>query len=558
MQARGTSRPAVRLPGMRSALRPVVPALAGGLLLAASLLGHGGERHDFRLSNGLWFDGRAFVPRTVYTVGGVFRSAWDGPVDSTIDLTGKFVVPPYGDAHSHDLGGGPDPERQVRARLAQGVFYLKCTNDLPRLAVRFQPFVNRPEGVDVAYAHGGLTASGGHPIQVYEAAVASGGLDGLALADLPGQAYFVVDGAADLDAVWPAVLANHPDFLKVYLEHSEELAKRKDDPAFRGKRGLDPALLPAIVRRAHASGLRVTAHARTAADFRTAVAAGVDELAHLPLARLTEDDVRRAAAAKVTVTTTTLSHWDKEGATDVEAIHRANLTLLSRAGVPVAFGVDGHAPLLAEVESVRRLGVFDDATLLRMLTGTTPRAIFPGRKIGSLADGDEASLLALDADPLKDFSALSRISLRMKQGHVIRLATSVAVPIAEAVRAGGAAAAPARWAELKKEPADRWDFAEPELNRLGYEYLKRGKPREAVAVLELNAVAYPASPNAFDSLADARLAAGDREGALAASRSVLELLETQAAAKLPAPFREALARGARQRIADLEKPAPPR
>jgi imidazolonepropionase-like amidohydrolase len=506
---------------------------------SAALLAHGAERHSFKLVNGLWFDGRAFVPRTVFTVDGVFRDAYDGKVEATLDLSGKWVVPPFGDAHDHALGGGPDPEGQVRAFLAQGVFYLKNPNELPRLAAPFRAIVNQPRSIDVAYANGGLTSSGGHPVPLYETLAEKGALAGVSKAELDGQAFFVVNDARQLDEKWPAVQQGKPDFIKVYLEHSEAGAKRH---------GLDPALVPEIVKRAHAASLRVTAHARTAADFRAAVAGGVDELAHLPLARLTEEDARAAAAAKVAVVTTTLSHWDKEGLSDAEAndIHRANLALLSRAGVPIAFGVDGHAPVLAEVENVRRLGVFDDATLLKMLTETTPRAIFPSRKIGSLAAGFEASFLALDGDPLKDFSALHRISMRMKQGYVLRLATSVADPVGEAVRGGGPTAAAKRYRELKADPADRWDFSEPELNRLGYALLKEGKAREAVAVFELNAEAYPSSPNAFDSLSDARLAAGDREGARAAAGKVLELLPKVHG--IPDGFRKSLEESARKKL----------
>jgi imidazolonepropionase-like amidohydrolase len=531
----------------------VRPAVLAALLLAsAALLAHGTERHDFKLVNGLWFDGKGFVPRTVFTVGGVFRDAYDGKVEATLDLAGKYVVPPFGDAHNHALGGGPDPERQVKTFLAQGVFYLKNPNELPRLAAPFRAIVNQPRGVDVTYSHGGLTASGGHPVQLYESLVDQGAFHGMTKADLPGQAFFVVNDAKELDAEWPKVLEGKPDFVKVYLEHSEEYAKRKSDPAFFGKRGLDPALLPEIVKRAHAAHLRVTAHARTVADFRAALAAGVDELAHLPLGRLTEDDARRAATAKAIVVTTTMSHWDKEGLSDgeVNELHRTNLALLAKAGVTIAFGVDGHVPLLAEVENVRKLGVFDDAALLRMLTTTTPRVIFPSRNIGSLEPGAEASFLALDGNPLEDFSALHRISMRMKQGFVLRLATSVAEPIAEAVRKGGAEAAAKRYRELKTDGAEKWDFAEPELNRLGYALLKEGKPKEAVAVLELNAEAYPRSPNAFDSLSDARLAAGDRAGARAASQKVLELLP--AVHDLAPGFRQGLEQNARKRIEELK------
>jgi hypothetical protein len=39
-----------------------------------------------------------------------------------------------------------------------------------------------------------------------------------------------------------------------------------------------------------------------------------------------------------------------------------------------------------------------------MWAETTPQSIFPNRKIGALSDGAEASLLALEGNPLEDLS----------------------------------------------------------------------------------------------------------------------------------------------------------
>ena len=47
------------------------------------------------------------------------------------------------------------------------------------------------------------------------------------------------------------------------------------------------------------------------------------------------------------------------------------------------------------------------------------RSIFPGRRIGRLVEGYEASFLALPGNPLEDLSAVDSISLRMKQGCLV-------------------------------------------------------------------------------------------------------------------------------------------
>jgi imidazolonepropionase-like amidohydrolase len=262
------------------------------------------------------------------------------------------------------------------------------------------------------------------------------------------------------------VLAAKPDFIKIYLEHSDDPEKR---------RGLLPDVAQAIVRRAHAHELRVAAHVTSAGDFRIAVEAGADQIAHLPLGAI--DPAAAAAAAKrgVVVVTTTLSHRPAPGIADLAAVHRANLALLRKAGVTVILGVDDAAPTVVdEAENVVRLGVYTVAEVLRMLVETTPRAMFPGRRIGRLEEGAEASLLALDANPLEDLGALRRVTVRVKQGHLVEIApekaavVDVLLPLA---MAEGADTAIAEYRRLLREEGEEWDFREAQLNRLGYALL---------------------------------------------------------------------------------------
>ena len=77
------------------------------------------------------------------------------------------------------------------------------------------------------------------------------------------------------------------------------------------------------------------------------------------------------------------------------------------------------AGTLDKIGFLRKTGIFSNLQLLKMWSETTPRTIFPQRKIGRFEEGFEASFLVLDKDPIRDFSALENIRMRVKQGSLI-------------------------------------------------------------------------------------------------------------------------------------------
>ncbi|HEY0365200.1 MAG TPA: serine hydrolase [Pyrinomonadaceae bacterium] len=81
----------------------------------------------------------------------------------------------------------------------------------------------------------------------------------------------------------------------------------------------------------------------------------------------------------------------------------------------------------------------------------------------------------------------------------------------------------AQYRDWKAKQAATYDFAEPELNRLGYQLLRNGKPREAIEIFKLNVEAYPQGSNAYDSLAEAYMNNRERELAIQNYKKSLEL-----------------------------------
>lgn len=380
---------------------------------------------NLQFTNGRWFNGKTFQAKTVYSINGVLSFKLKNKIDSTVDLQQSYVIPPLAEAHTHQFLDVMNYQEQIEDYLAKGIFYAKNLNSIPRFTVRIRPFINLPNSVDLAYAKGGLTATGGHPVQIFDGLAESGQLPNMTAKDMPNEAYFILDDEKDLAEKWQIIKNLKPDFIKTYLEHSEEYELRKTDAKYYGKRGLNPALLPKIVEKAHRDKLRVSVHIATAPDFHNAVIAGVDEIAHLPLAPISEADAKLCAKKKIFVVTTTLSHRDTSGIQNLDEIHRDNLKLLFKSGVKIALGTDNMPTgVVEEAENIYRLQVFDNLTLLKIWTENTPNTIFPNRKIGFLKDGYEASFIALSGNPLEDFSNIRKITFRYKQGQFIKTRTN--------------------------------------------------------------------------------------------------------------------------------------
>jgi cytosine/adenosine deaminase-related metal-dependent hydrolase len=414
------------------------------LLLTALAPGAGAESVQWR--NALWFDGTGFVHGDRYSVDGVFSAQVPARLDRTVELSGRHVVPAYGDAHHHGIDSSDGLDDKITVFLEAGIFYVKNPNSIPDLvtpAVRAK--LNRPESIDIVFANGGLTCHGGHPAPLHDYLASLGVFPGLGPADMENRAYFLVDSEEELERKWPSILAGKPDFIKTFVLFSEEYEgveplRRETDG--KPNRGLDPHVLAAVVRKAHAAGLRVSTHIDTARDFENAVDAGVDEINHTPQPdqRFSRDlsayvitpEVARITAARGITVVSTASTTERLSPSlppawlpAMRAMQAANFSRLIAAGVKIAIGSDGisgerrFVTARDEIHFLARHRMLTPLQLLRAWSVDTPRTIFPRRKLGDLAPGYEASFLVLNGDPLEDPANLDRIGMRVKGGHVL-------------------------------------------------------------------------------------------------------------------------------------------
>lgn len=116
----------------------------------------------------------------------------------------------------------------------------------------------------------------------------------------------------------------------------------------------------------------------------------------------------------------------------------------------------------------------------------------------------------------------------------------------------GAESVSQKLAEARKQNPHAQLFPEFYANQLGYEHMQANDNVGAIAIMKLNTVAYPDSPNAMDSLGDVYLAAGDKKSALETAKQTLIRLKTDSTDT--AERKKALQDAAEGKIKQLSKP----
>lgn len=431
------------------------PALASilTLVLPLSVLTQASQK-TYQFVNGNWYDGTGFEKRSFFIVNGILETKRPSTVDETIDLKNQFVIPPFADAHTHNLDGTFNLEQTINNYIKEGTFYVQVLGNYAEGAKAARPFLNKPTSLDVIYANGMLTCTYGHPFMVYEP-LAMGIYDPSEryrkITEIKksriaeNRAYWFFDSKTDVDAKWQKYLATKPDVVKISLLDAENYQKYAAEGNTTDK-GLSPEVAEYVVRKANQAGLRVYAHIETANDFRLGLKIGVDGFAHAPnygwdakenlMDDLTRADLKLAAKKGVVVIPTAKrgefsvveSYQDgkmifnQERRTKIINRHQKLFSEMARHGVKIAFGYDNFGQtLLPEIFYFAENKILDNRTILKIAVEQTPAAIFPNRKIGKLKRGYEASFITVEENPLKSLETLKKIKLRVKQGSFVEL-----------------------------------------------------------------------------------------------------------------------------------------
>ena len=209
-----------------------------------------------------------------------------------------------------------------------------------------------------------------------------------------------------------------------------------------GRQTMSDAQLKAACGEAKAQGLRTIVHAHSAESMKAATLAGCTQIEHGTFA---SDEVLALMAERGTYFDPNvglvlqnylenksrflgIGNYNEEGFAHMEKAIPTVLELFRRAvKVPklkIVFGTDAvagaHGRNVEEAIVRVRDGGQKPMDAIISMTSLAAQSLTLQDRIGSIAPGLEADLVAVDGDPLTDITALRRVRFVMKQGKVYR------------------------------------------------------------------------------------------------------------------------------------------
>lgn len=399
---------------------------------AASWAQTAGKNYEFR--NGQWFDGDTFVTGTWYVSNGMLSKKAPSKVDSVIDLTDKWVVPPFGDANCASVADNPNGSNVLKMYLNEGVFYLQIMGNTREGRSAAEAMTNKPGAPDAVFANGGITCSLGYPFIRYEGpanGIKNPNMWGLnyeflkTSSKMLGDGYWFIDNKTALDANWEKIKAQKPALISIYLL---DVANKGGQESA----GLSADMAKNVLKKAHKAGLRVYAYVETAEDLRLGMKLGVDGFANLPghewngvgdgsKYALSDDDIKKLAKKKTPVVALFSHSQTVAGRKDGPQANIKFLKQLLENGVNLVIGSDDpQRTTHTELNYWYSMGALDNKLVIKVLCENTPKAIFPKRKIGKLDEGYEANFLVLGENPLNNLLKARLPQFKVKQGLIIK------------------------------------------------------------------------------------------------------------------------------------------
>ncbi|MHA3791838.1 metal-dependent hydrolase family protein [Sphingomonas sp. YL-JM2C] len=401
------------------------------------------------LHNGPIFDGHSadlLQGQAIYVEDGLIREI--APLDKLpgaerrIDLNGHFVMPGLIDAHFHAYGIEVDLEkvdhispalRSLHARrFLEGALHRGFTTvrdaaggDLPLATALEQGLIDGPRFFFPGLA---ISQTGGHGDfrlpDHYDACACA----------YCGALATVADGPDEVRRVVRDQLRKGAHHIKLFVSGG---VLSRTDPIW--MRQFSDAEIRVAVEEAETRRAYVMAHVHTNEATLRCVANGVRSLEHVTILERDGADAIVAAGA-FAVPTFAIGDAMKERAEQMGLpaaildkvramgdVAYASLDHLRQAGAQIGFGTDLLGPLMdRQAREFRlRLPVCSPVEILRSATSVNAALLQMEGKLGTIAPGACADIIAIDGNPLDDialFEQQERIGFIMRDGKVVRCA----------------------------------------------------------------------------------------------------------------------------------------
>lgn len=360
---------------------------------------------------------------------------------TVIDLTKETVLPGLIDSHTHIFLQGEDPAKggydanilnaplalraaratvSARRALEQGFTTLR---DVETEGAGYGD-VGIKQAINGGYIPGprlfvstrAISTTGGYPLEGYAPEL-----------EMP-KGVQIADGPVEARKAAREQLDHGADWIKVYMTHRSWIGKN-------GELVSQPTLtveeLRAIVDETHGWGKKVACHAYSGIGLHRALDGGCDSVEH----GLDLDDAAIAQMLKQGtwyVPTLSVYYTDWGPADTAEgqrdrlraSAHEVSFKKAMKAGVKIVFGTDmGGIPWTEPIaQEFTRMVEFGMQPMDAIQSATSRAAVMLDMegKIGVVAPGAYADIVAVAGDPLRDIGVLGDVKFVMKDGLVFR------------------------------------------------------------------------------------------------------------------------------------------
>lgn len=204
-----------------------------------------------------------------------------------------------------------------------------------------------------------------------------------------------------------------------------------------GEQNMSLEEIKAAVDVAQMHGKITSAHAHGTAGIKAAARAGISVIEHATLVDDETIEIMVEKGISIVPTFIVLKVISEKGAAAgipdfavrkaaaLVGSHLSNIRKAHDAGVPIIFGTDCGTPLTphgtqsGEFELMVQAGISETETLLSA-TRYAAELLRWDDKVGTIAPGKFADVVAVDKNPLEDISTLKNITFVMKDGNVYK------------------------------------------------------------------------------------------------------------------------------------------